>query len=602
MIINQLKNIIFVFCFVSLPILSQQALTNNLCYQAKVNMTAQNALVECLKYLPQADSINDILKTYINLADIYRDIGNSEQQERYLSLVKEHPKFFDNTNIVYLWNRKVGQKYYHQGVYTSASKHFNQGLSIALKSNNQIWISQSYNDVGLVEYQRNHYQQSLTHYQKSLSLKRQFGDLFKIGTTLGNIALVNLKLEEFEIAIQYYQEALAVYLKYAHLNNFNQKSVKRISHLYEGIAVAYTALGDVDKASYYADEVLKTFALKLSPRERSRALINLAKLHTEKSEFVMAKAFLEKAESLQENNLSTHQVDIAYELALLFKKMALVDESIKQAKLGLSLFETIKSDQRKAKLHRLLGELYGKTDQTKALAHMNQYQELRETFLKEKYNADLTTIQHQLEKQTIEWKLVNERLENAKNKQKVQWLTQWFLIAIILLISSISFITFFSLKKKREREKLLASIYYHKQQLILLNSSVLGEDKEHTEHLSDDDKKQVFKQQLVKTMIEALDIWEKHTGTNRLELAEKSKIWTISNDNGTLRTRALDRYLSINQIPKNPRWRNVVKTCHFILADPQLSTNNRTLLNQALDELMIQIKSFSLAANNTKVV
>jgi hypothetical protein len=77
-------------------------------------------------------------------------------------------------------------------------------------------------------------------------------------------------------------------------------------------------------------------------------------------------------------------------------------------------------------------------------------------------------------------------------------------------------------------------------------------------------------------------------------LAEKSKLWTVSIDGGTLRTRSLDKYLSLEKIPLNPRWRNVAGTCHYILSDEKLSIENRHRLGQRLETLMKIVKAISL--------
>ncbi len=92
-------------------------------------------------------------------------------------------------------------------------------------------------------------------------------------------------------------------------------------------------------------------------------------------------------------------------------------------------------------------------------------------------------------------------------------------------------------------------------------------------------------------MVEAVDIWNRHTGKNRLDLAENSKVWTVTNDNGTLRTRSMDKYLSLKNIPANPRWRKVVRTCHFILSDSNLNNTDREILNNNLNQIMQVIKA-----------
>lgn len=125
------------------------------------------------------------------------------------------------------------------------------------------------------------------------------------------------------------------------------------------------------------------------------------------------------------------------------------------------------------------------------------------------------------------------------------------------------------------------------------------QQQEQAKKFNESELKQILRESLVSTMIEAVSIWEKHTKTNRVELAEKSKLWTVSIDNGTLRTRSLDKYLSLEKIPLNPRWRNVAGTCHFILADMTLSPKDRSLLNQHLDSIMQNVKMLSMAVEDS---
>jgi DNA-directed RNA polymerase beta subunit len=62
----------------------------------------------------------------------------------------------------------------------------------------------------------------------------------------------------------------------------------------------------------------------------------------------------------------------------------------------------------------------------------------------------------------------------------------------------------------------------------------------------------------------ALILWEEVTGKDKLSLAEESKFWRITNDGGTLKTRTLDKYLKLSQLPQNPRYSTVAKTLKFI--------------------------------------
>ena len=83
-------------------------------------------------------------------------------------------------------------------------------------------------------------------------------------------------------------------------------------------------------------------------------------------------------------------------------------------------------------------------------------------------------------------------------------------------------------------------------------------------------------------MFTSVECWEISTNSTRLELAEQSGIWRVSIDDGRLRTRSLDRYLSLKSLPKKPRWREVLRTAHFVLAECQLDESAKQILTDKL--------------------
>jgi tetratricopeptide (TPR) repeat protein/PAS domain-containing protein len=91
-----------------------------------------------------------------------------------------------------------------------------------------------------------------------------------------------------------------------------------------------------------------------------------------------------------------------------------------------------------------------------------------------------------------------------------------------------------------------------------------------------------FHQKLVDLMFTSVECWEISTNSTRLELAEQSGIWRVSIDDGRLRTRSLDRYLSLKSLPKKPRWREVLRTAHFVLAECQLDESAKQILTDKL--------------------
>jgi len=562
-------------------------------YQSALNI-CETQLKDAQKENNPADEIN----LFLHLFDVYHELGYGDRVDDYLIKIKGHPLYLSDIRLQYLWNRKAGQKQYALSDYEQAKIYLYQGLAIAKEQNDPLWLSKSYNDIGLVEYKLNHHKESLKSYKQSLELKIKYGNKYQVGKTLNNLGLIHLQREEYDTAINYYEQALSHYLDYTHEESFDKRVFYKISHIYEDLTNAYISANKLDKANYYAQEILNTFNLKLSAREQSRALINIAKWHIKKSEYQPAKTFLEQALNLQNLDEFDNRAEIFEQLSLVYEHSEDLASAIRFATWGLEQSKKSKDSPQTTAFYKRLSHLYRSIDKDIALNFLELYQKNRETFLNNKYNAEVKTIQHQIEKQQIERDLTAEQLENISNKSKIQSLNNWSLLVVILLLSSVSFTVFFLSKKKKEREVLLQSIGYHKQQLFLLDSKHQDIEKTFSPKLNNSDIKQLFKKHLVQAMIEALSIWEKHTRSNKIELAEKSKIWTISIDNGTLRTRSLDKYLAVDKIPDNPKWRNVVRTCHFVLSDSSLNASDRITMAEKLESVMTVMKELSLNSHH----
>jgi len=92
-----------------------------------------------------------------------------------------------------------------------------------------------------------------------------------------------------------------------------------------------------------------------------------------------------------------------------------------------------------------------------------------------------------------------------------------------------------------------------------------------------------FRAALVRLMAGSLDLWERITLKSRIELAERSGIWRITIDEGRLRVRAMDRYLSLDTLPEKPRWREVLRTAFFVLAELPLADPQRSRLESDIE-------------------
>lgn len=91
---------------------------------------------------------------------------------------------------------------------------------------------------------------------------------------------------------------------------------------------------------------------------------------------------------------------------------------------------------------------------------------------------------------------------------------------------------------------------------------------------------------LVRLMRTALEAWERASRKGRVELAESSGIWRITIDDGRLRVRAMDRYLSLETLPERPRWREVLRTAYFLLGEVAISAEHREQLERLAEDLL----------------
>tara|TARA_R100000306_G_scaffold54529_1_gene51785 strand:+ start:31248 stop:34814 length:3567 start_codon:yes stop_codon:yes gene_type:complete len=103
--------------------------------------------------------------------------------------------------------------------------------------------------------------------------------------------------------------------------------------------------------------------------------------------------------------------------------------------------------------------------------------------------------------------------------------------------------------------------------------------------VDDEDSEEAYREALVKVMQDCHYYWQKITGESIIDLAEKSRIWSVSVDNGRLRTRSMNRYLSLEKLPANPRWRQVARTAYFVLSKVNHDEEARDALETSVGRL-----------------
>ncbi|WP_137223972.1 tetratricopeptide repeat protein [Shewanella sp. MEBiC00475] len=610
---------IFLFLLLSQWSIYMPVTAANLTVQKETKQQANLALVQCKTRIkqvsPQAslrfcDKKLKMLNTekhpliaaklQLTLYDIYQELGDSSAAENKLIDVKNSKAFNQYVEIQYLWLRKKAAEQLYKKSYLEAKSLFEQAFSIANAQESDIWLAKSYNDLALTEQYLNHYAKALGYYQKSLAIKEALGNDFYTAITLSNLGLIYKKLEKYTESQRYFELSLDHYLRYTS-NNLDIHAIGYMSHLYGNLAEIYNINNEFNKKNFYSNKVIEAYNDNLVGDDKLSALINLATIHINANEFSPA---LEVANTLSEyltrDDHSFHDV-IFYLKAQIATHQKDTTQAIKFIESAMDYSDTKQDSLQKMNIYRYASELYYDNGRPyESLVYLKKYQVLHEALLEKKYSENIKVIQSDIENERVQRALAEEQITSQQKSQKIDKLLNLILgiTSMGLLVGFI--VSFYIYRKRKAQQHLMTIIESHKQQLFLLSNDDKQEQgdtqQQESMQLSPLELTASFAELLVNTMIDCISIWEKCTKTNKVELADRSKIWTISIDSGRLRTRSLDKYLHVKKLPNNPRWRNVVKTCHFILSECHLSNDDRSLLTSHLDRIMQVIKSESLDA------
>lgn len=502
------------------------------CQQGVTSLSHTEALELCRSLLKTTSDRDFQAQTqlWLEIADLYSQQGLYSDADYYLAKVKQSEFYLADTQIQYRWNRLVGLKFLHQTEYEQAKQYLERSYSISQREKDITWQAKSSNDLGLVYFKLLDYKNALLFYKESLKHKEQIGNLYYIGTTLNNLGLLNKDLGNIEQAIDYYEQALDTFLDYTKTADYDVRVLSNISHLYEDLAVIYALHGNSEKQSQYIKKVIDTFSTRLSDNEKVRALKNLALVHIKQKQSSLARQFIEQSRKFASNN-SNYQDEIAYIDAYISYLDGDFDQAIQQANNAISYSQAANKPQVLSNSHQLLYTIYQQQElYQKAIEHLNKHYQYKEQELQAQYQTDLQLINQQIAKERLERQLISEQLTREQQDNKIRSLSNIILGSLIILLALTFLVIFLVYRKRKEQQALLASIKSHKEKLLLLESEATQEKDQKQSHSENDERIDVqswsdeeFRQSLVELLIETVNLWEKTTQSDRVELAEKAE-------------------------------------------------------------------------------
>ncbi|WP_395377743.1 tetratricopeptide repeat protein [Marinicella sp. W31] len=532
-----------------------------------------------------------VLSLYLIVADVHKHLNDIEAFERYLDMAQEHPHFKEASDVQYKWHRLKAIRAHHLKRFDVSQAHFNDALELAIEAKDIDRISLSNSDMGVSESAQGRYKSALNYHKKNFDLLKQTEDAHRIGFALRQIGETHMKMEEFQLAAQYFEDAITTFTELSEQPDADHRIFGDIRDVLQRALDAYVLMENEEKVAYYRNLLEQPAKTQETDHQKATRLINLAKNYIHNGAYEQAERALQESLGLYAVEGLYNPQHIDYLLALVYSKTGDREAALRYANSSLEKAQQENNSQAVAETRLLLSDLFQNVDATLALSHYKDFHQQREVFLKQKYDGDLKTVQHQIELEKNERQLMAVELDNVQQKMQIQRLTNRYLLTVIPLLLFLILMLYLYHRRKREKAQLLESIDYHKNQLALMSLDQSQEKEVSVSSEHPEDSETILQQRLVNAMIDATTVWTRHTNNNLVELADRSGIWTITNDNGSLRVRSLEKYLSVQKMPKNPRWRNVIKTCHFVLSEPDLPLADRASLSSQLDELLGVIKT-----------
>ena len=581
------------------------------CMLALANQPLAEQVAACETALANAEG-SAALGHQLSLATLALQQRDYPRVEQYLALAKAAPTFATEPLAQYRYYRLQGLQHWYQKQLDLADALLQQAHQLAVTIDDSSLLAKSLNELGVIQNARGRHKEALRYLQQSLALKQSLRDDYGSAITLSNIGLAHLKMEAYADAEGFYQEALQAYGRYTATHPDDRKALHSLAHLYEDLTLLYSLHKKPVQSASYAAQLTAQYDQLLGAEEQTRVLATLATAQMNAGLWPAATELLARVKTLLAEHADIKQPAALLALSRLAQHQHALTDASTLAEQARQLAREQRLPDQETSALQLLAELAQAAKQPQqALQHYQDYMVAREQLLAARYDQTLGALRQDIIREQLQRKLAEKSALSERQSADIHRLTVGVLASLLLLaLTTFGALTYFY-RKRREHQELLRQIASHRQQLLLLQHDPVdadGEPAERDDHNDaapatsldsdanqhDQHNQHPFNHLLVEAMLTCVALWEKTTQTNRVELADRSKIWKVSIDDGRLRTRSLDKDLSLDKLPRLPRWRSVVQTCHYVLAECHLSTEEREQLNAQLNAIMAAVKAKAL--------
>ncbi|MDF2451776.1 MAG: hypothetical protein K0S26_1280 [Bacteroidota bacterium] len=325
-----------------------------------------------------------------------------------------------------------------------------KALSLSLKLNYKLGVSDAHNNLGNISRHKANYPAALSYYYKGLAIDEEIGNYEGALLKLGNIGIIYYNQNDYNNALKYYDQAQKLAEK------LNDR--KAIAHIFANKADVYSNLQKIDTALKYYNIAYENYRAIDFKSGMSSVLINSGNVYIEKGH---AKLALEKyflalkiVEELKDKNqIASCLLNIA------FANSQLKNNRVAEIYFNKALSYTMETDDLdlKSSLELAVSEFYsGRHEFEKAYKHYKNYIVLRDSV----YNNENTKqsikaeMNYEFDKKQAAVKFEHDKVVYqlaAENKLQRQW--RWFFIVVIALACG----GIFFMKRAYDNKKSLAA-------------------------------------------------------------------------------------------------------------------------------------------------
>lgn len=508
----------------------------------------------------------------IQLSDLYRKSGDTNKASLILNELLEQSESMD-VSTQYDIAYSLGVNHFFAREFPSSFQSFLQAFGYAKKIEKPQPLAHVFNALANLAQVSSDYATMSVLLERSFTIfqiERNEPGMAKSLNNLGNAYRLNHK----------YNKALSTYRRALVLHQTQGNKLKA-AHTQLNMARALVSLEQLKKAQVLLESLTSTFSNIGAIQRQIEAHGVLASIFNGNGNYENAEQQVQKIQSLKlqvDNNYFDPSSELAsaefYRLTQQFQRT----ENILLK--GLEKTTEQKNVLQQERYLKALATFYAEQEKlTEATHYWKSHSAILTKRLENKQAAfgELAPVLAYIES-------TNNHLEDNHVFGKVQW--SWLVMLLVLC-----FVGMFSWKIYKKRQLLNLSMPVPSEiktsSLTIINPEVSNSPSDNTSQ----DKRS----QLVELMMLSVQLWEQDKQLDVLELAERSKIWKVTVDDARLRARALERYLKIDKLPANPRWRNVIRTCHFVLSECKAPSPLRTELSGRLSKYLQSVKKQAIS-------